>query len=102
METTQQIMLFMAITVALCFGWYRKNQRESAAKDQIQHDYLKALKKLKGHPHDQKLRDQVIEKGSAYYVSIKKSHERLSQSDFDAIEYDIQEVLKNPKALKKL
>lgn len=101
MDTIQQALLFVAITCALCFGWYRKNQKESALKDQIRIDYLKALKKLKGNPKNQKLRDKVIEKGSAYYMSIKSKPERLSQSDFDAIDYDISEVLKDPKALKK-
>ncbi len=40
-------------------------------------------------------------KGSAYYMSIKKSSERLNQSDFDAIDYDISEVLKDPKSIKR-
>jgi len=102
MDTSQQIMIFLAMTLALCYGWYKKNAKEAARKQVIQNEYLSSLKKLKGNPKDKKLKANVIEKGSAYYMSIKKSSERLNQSDFDAIDYDISEVLKDPKALKDI
>lgn len=100
MDTIQQISIFIGITFALCYGFYKKNLAQSAKQEDIKTTYIKSLKKLKGNPKNQKLRDEVIEKGSAYYISIKKTPERLNQSDFDAINYDINEVIKNPKALK--
>jgi len=102
MDTTQQIFLFIGITVALCYGWYKKNLKTGSKDNEIKTTYLKSLKRLKGNPNDQKLRDDVIEKGSAYYANIKRSAERLNQSDFDAIEFDISEVVNNPKSLKDM
>lgn len=100
MDTMQQISVFIGMTFLLCYGFYKKNLAQSAKKEDIKTTYIKSLKKLKGNPKNQKLRDDVIEKGSAYYISIKKTPERLNQSDFDAIDFDIKEVMKNPKALK--
>lgn len=102
MDSTQQIFLFIGLTVALCYGWYKKYLKTGIQDNEIKTTYLKSLKRLKGNPNNQKLRDDVIEKGSAYYANIKKSNERLNQSDFDAIQYDINEVINNPKSLKDI
>lgn len=102
MENIQQVFLFIGIIVALCYAWYKKNLEIGAKDNEIKTTYLKALKKLKGNPKKKTLKDDVMEKGSAYYANIKKSGERLDQSDFDAIAYDISEVIGNPKALKDI
>ncbi|MGB3368695.1 MAG: hypothetical protein WBA54_14460 [Acidaminobacteraceae bacterium] len=102
MENLQQIFIFIGIVVALCYTWYNRNLKIGAKDNEIRTTYLNALKKLKGNPKKQKLKDDVLEKGSAYYANIKKSGERLEQSDFDAIAYDINEVINNPKSLKDI
>lgn len=100
MESMQQPLLFIGIILALSYAWYNRNLKIGAKDDEIKLEYLKALKKLKGNPKKQKFRDDAIEKGSSYYANLKGSTERLNQSDFDAIEYDIKEAIKNPKTLK--
>lgn len=100
MDITQQISLFVGITVALCYGWYKKHLKNTADDDEIKMIYLKSLKQLKRNPDSKKFRDEVIEKGSSYYANQKGMNKKLLQSDFDAIEYDINEVIKNPDSLK--
>ena len=102
MEKIQQVFLFIGIIAALCYTWYSHNLKIGKKDDEIKIAYLKALKKLKANPKKQKLKDEVLEKGSAYYANKKKSGERLDQSDFDAIAYDIKEAISNPKLLKNI